>query len=106
MEARLEVTNGTLLSLAASTALRQLSVFGVKASELESLRHRIQGEIEDAEDSLMANSNREIDILRTIPEEDGEDRPQAEFVLMLSIYAEYGTRIACKIQRQRLAEAN
>lgn len=106
MEAPLTVTNGTLLSLSASTALRQLSVFGVKASEIESLRHRIQDEIEDADDMLKSLSRKEIDILRTIPEEYGEDREQAEFVLMLSIYAEYGTRIACRIQRQRLAEAN
>lgn len=106
MEAPLTVTNGTLLSLSASTALRQLSVFGVKATELESLRHRIQGEIEDAEVLLKSISQREVDTLRTIPEEDGEDRGQAEFVLMLSVYAEYGIRIACKIQRKRLAEAN
>lgn len=106
MDGQLTVTNGTLLSLAASMALRQLSTFGVRAAELESLRSHVQGIVEDAEGFLKQASNREIGILRTIPEEDGEDRGQAEFVLMLSVYAEYGTRIACKIQRQRLAESN
>jgi hypothetical protein len=106
MNGFLSVTDGTLLSLSASMALRQLNVFGVKADELESLRVRIQGEVEDAEDLLKSISRQEIDILRTIPEDEGEDRGQAEFVLMLSVYAEYGIRIACKVQRQRLAEAN
>jgi hypothetical protein len=106
MDGPLEVTSGTLLSLAAAVALRQLSTFGVKEAELESLRHMIQDEVDDARDVLRSKSDGEIDILRTIPEEYGEDRGQAEFVLMLSIYAEYGVRIACKLQRQRLAEAN
>lgn len=106
MDVPVTVTSGTLLSLAASTALRQLSTFGVKGRELESLRHAIQDEVDEAEDSLRAAMWRDIEMLRTIPEEDGEDRGQAEFVLMLSVYAEYGIRIACKIYRQRLAEAN
>lgn len=100
------VTNGTLLSLSASVALRQLNVLGVKASDLESLRQRVQDEVDDAEVLLKSISQKEIRILRTIPEELGEDRGQAEFVLMLSVYAEYGVRIACKILRQRMAEAN
>jgi hypothetical protein len=106
MNGFLSVTDGTLLSLSASMALRQLNVFGVKAPELESLRVRIQDEVEKAEDLLKSISRQEIDILRTIPEDEGEDRQQAEFVLMLSVFAEYGIRIACKVQRQRLAEAN
>ena len=106
MNEPLTVTNGTLLSLAASMALRQLHVFGVNGRELETLRHRIQEVVRSSEDLLKSNSQSEIDTLRTIPEDDGEDREQAEFIVMLSVYAEYGIRIACKIQRQRLAEAN
>ena len=106
MEEPLSVTNGTLLSLTASMALRQLHVFGVKGAELERLRYKIQDIVEQGEDLLRSTSHGEIETLRTIPEEDGEDRSQAEFVMMLSVYAEYGIRIACKIQRQRLAEAN
>ena len=106
MNEPLTVTNGTLLSLAASMALRQLHVFGVKGRELEALRHRIQDVVRSSEDLLKSISQTEVNTLRTIPEDDGEDREQAEFVVMLSVYAEYGIRIACKIQRQRLAEAN
>jgi hypothetical protein len=94
------------MALAATMALRQLHVFGVNSRELETLRHRVQDVVRSSEELLKSISHSEVNTLRTIPEEDGEDREQAEFVVMLSVYAEYGIRIACKIQRQRLAEAN
>jgi hypothetical protein len=105
MEGQVVVTRETLLSLAASLAIRQLSHFGVKPAELESLRHQVQSAVDRSEGTIQYVAQKETDTLRAMLEDDDE-QPEVEFVMLLSVYADAGVRIACQIQRQRLAEAN
>jgi len=96
----------TFLSVAAGTALRQLARYGVKGRELDALRPRIESLIEDGARRAREIAGQESAILRDIPEEPGEDRSTSEFVMIVTSYADLGCRVADRLFRSRVAEAN
>lgn len=96
----------TFLSVAAGTALRQLARYGVPGGELDSLRPRIESLVESGASRVREAVGEEAAILRGIPEEPGEDRNTAEFVMLITSYADMGFRIAERVFRSRVAESN
>ena len=106
MEGFVEVDESGLLALASTMAVRQLSRFKVPVREIAALEDRIAGLVADAEESVRGIATVELRTMRETPASELFDRGTAEFVLLCSVYAELGVRIADKIQRARLAEAN
>jgi hypothetical protein len=102
----LAITENSLLSLASAMAVRRLSRYGVPPGELMRLTDIVNGQVEDASEKVRRLAAEEDSILATVPEEDGEDRETARFLLILSVYADAGCTIADRVMKKRISEAN